>query len=123
MLSGAVDSRLQVKIRFPIYDSGGQRVDVETTVDTGFTGWLTLPRTTIVALRLVWLSRRTVVLADGSAVQLDTYEATVLWDGTLRNVQVYAIDSDALVGTKMLQGYALRAEFKVGGGVTIEALP
>jgi clan AA aspartic protease len=123
MISGVVNARLEVTIRFPALDSTGQQVDVEATVDTGFSGWLTLPQSLIVSLGLVWHSRRAITLIDGSRAQFDMYKTSVLWDSTLRNIDVCAVDSDPLVGMKMLEGYELRAEIKVGGNVTITALP
>ncbi len=123
MIAGVVNAQLEVTIRFPVLDATGQLVEVEAVVDTGFSGLLTLPRSLVVALGLVWHSLRTVILADGSRLQLDAYSASVLWDGTLRSIEVYAVDSDQLVGMRMLQGYELRAEIRVGGNVTIAALP
>jgi clan AA aspartic protease len=123
MIIGVVNARLEVTIRFPILDATGQQVDQEATVDTGFSGWLTLPHTLIIALGLTWHALRTVTLADGSRVQVDTYKVTVLWDNTPRSIDVYDVDSDPLVGMKMLNGHELRAEIKVGSSVTITALP
>jgi clan AA aspartic protease len=123
MFTGVVNAILEATIRFPIHDSTGQQVDVQANVDTGFNMCLTLPLNVIMSLGLVWVSRRTAILADGSTHHWETYEATVLWDGTLRNIELYAVDADSLVGMKLLEGYELRAEIKVGGLVTIEALP
>jgi clan AA aspartic protease len=123
MITGVVNASLEVMIRLPILDASGQQVDVQAAVDTGFNRSLTLPPSTILTLGLVWTSRCTAILADGRTEQLDTYRATVLWDGRLVDIEVYAVDSGPLIGMKLLEGYELRAEVKVGGTVTIEALP
>ena len=123
MISGFVNAILEVVIQFPIEDSAGQQVDIHAAVDTGFTGWLTLPLSMISGLGLVWHSKRILMLADGTTQRFDAYQATVIWDGISRSIEVYAVDTDPLVGMKLLEGHALRADIKVGGMVTIEALP
>jgi clan AA aspartic protease len=123
MITGTVSAQLQALIQVTIQGPSGQRQDVETVIDTGFTGALTLPRAIIATLGLVWRSQANATLANGSVVTFDLYDAVVIWDGMMRKIVVCAADANSLLGMKLLEGHALRADIKVGGMVTIEALP
>lgn len=61
------------------------------------------------------------ILADGSKVSFDTYEATVQWDGQPRSVEVDEADTTPLVGMLLLDGHELSIQVYNGGGVRIEA--
>lgn len=42
MITGAVTPAREAVLRLTIYDANGQAYEMDTVVDTGFTGWLTL---------------------------------------------------------------------------------
>ena len=69
-------------------DVAGKRHDVEATVDTGFTGFLSLPRSRILTLGLVYRYPRFALLGDGTTILIHLYEATVIWDGQAKIVTV-----------------------------------
>jgi clan AA aspartic protease len=96
---------------------------VETVVDTGFNGYLTLPPALIGVLGLPWLCRQQGQLADGSLLPFDVYVATVDWHGQPRAVEVEAADAQPLLGMALLQGSELRIQVMPGGAVTITPLP
>lgn len=100
----------------------GQEEEVEAVIDTGFTGSLSLPGTVVAALDLPFRRRGRALLADGSEIFFDVYEATVIWDGSPRQVSVAAADADPLVGMTLLEGYELTVQAVDGGSVFIEAL-
>lgn len=52
----------------PLFDGLGNRIVVEYTVDTGFTGTLSLPPRFVESMGLPFVGQGTAVLADGSAV-------------------------------------------------------
>lgn len=62
------------------------------------------------------------LLADGSAVSLEVYEAVVHWDGLLLRIPVHAAEGDALVGMGLLAGYQVTLQVIDGGQVLIERL-
>ncbi len=100
-----------------------QEHEVQAIIDTGFTGFLTLPSTLIDSLGLEWHGRQQAILGDGSLRQFDVYAATVLWDEQARTVETDAADTEPLVGMGLIYGYELRIQAVDGGFVTIEALP
>ncbi len=123
MITGTVNARHEIQIRLPVRDTTGTEQDVETILDTGFNGALTLPPAMIASLGLSWRSRSNAILANGSIQQFDLYDATVVWDGVPRSVLVQAIDTAPLLGMALLVGYDLRARVAVGGSVEIERIP
>lgn len=88
-------------------------------IDTGFDGEFTLPTSVIRRLRLPWKTRGRAEMADGSVAQFDVYEATVLWDRKRRPVLVNETDLMPLIGTALMDGYALSIQFCTGGKVTL----
>jgi clan AA aspartic protease len=123
MVTGTVNARLAPNIYFPIEDAAGTRHDLEATVDTGFTGYLTLPRNQILSLGLRYLYHHAVTLGDGTAVVRHIYEATVGWDGISKTVEVIESEVSPLIGMRMMAGYQLRIDVVVGGAVEIEQRP
>lgn len=91
-------------------------------IDTGFSGFLTLPPRLVTTLGLAWLCRQPGILADGRVEYFDVYVATVIWDGQPRTVEVEAADTEPLVGMSLLEHHALQIDVLNGGSVTITAL-
>ena len=58
-------------------------------------------------------------LADGTEINTDIYEVTILWEGQPLTLQVDALDSESLVGMALLKGYDLHIRAVVEGPVTI----
>jgi clan AA aspartic protease len=123
MISGVVNARLEATIQLSVHDAMGQPHDIEVVVDTAYNGSLTLPPARLTALGLAPKNQQQVLLADGSLQVINFYEATIIWDGQPRTVDVDEIDAPPLVGTALLRGHELRVKFVAGGSVSIEALP
>jgi clan AA aspartic protease len=122
MIEGIVQGR-EPLIRLTIRGFRGRRQEIAAVVDTGYTGWLTLPPTVIGALNLRWRSFGRGTLADGSVSLFDVYQAKVLWDGRVRAVFVDEFDATPLVGMALLQGCELKMQVRAQGKVTIKRLP
>lgn len=122
MIAGTVNAYLEAIIRLVVSGPRGQEQEIEAVVDTGFTGFLTLPPSLITTLGLPFRRRGRAVLADGSESLFDIYEATVLWDGQPRRVAIDAVDTDSLVGMTLLYGYELTVQAVAGGRVSIKAI-
>jgi hypothetical protein len=61
-------------------------------------------------------------LADGSHARVDVHRAEILWDGSGLPVAVLAMDGRPLLGTALLNGHNLNADFVDGGPVVITSL-
>jgi clan AA aspartic protease len=92
-------------------------------IDTGFTGFLSLPSISIAELELTWSYRDRGTLGDGSETLFDVYNASVIWDGNLREIEINSADTEPLLGMGMLRGYRLQVDTIPDGLVTIQALP
>jgi clan AA aspartic protease len=96
---------------------------VDTVIDTGFSGFLTLPIDIISALGLSWEGRDIATLGDGTSCTFEVYLAVVIWDGQYREIYVNESETVPLIGMRLLRGYDLRIQTIEGGTVAIEALP
>ena len=110
--------------RIAVDVAGGNRVyrAQEAIVDTGFTGWLTLPASTISELGLTHRGQRPATLASGEAEIFHVYGTLVSWHGQLRPVPVLSADTSPLIGMALLQGSRLAVDALEGGDVIIEEL-
>jgi clan AA aspartic protease len=118
-----VNANREATIRLGVIGLQGHPQDIEAVIDTGFTGFLTLPPALVTALGLSWLCRQPGILADGRVEYFDVYIATVIWDGQPRTIEVEAADTEPLVGMSLLDRHSLRIDVLSGGVVTISALP
>jgi clan AA aspartic protease len=123
MINGTVSADLEAIVPLIVLGASGQQQPVDTVLDTGFTGYLTLPPGLIASLGLVWLGREQGILADGSVGVFDVYRATVLWDGRPRPVEIDEVDGGSLLGMALLERHDVRIAVVAGGGVTIVAIP
>jgi clan AA aspartic protease len=123
MMTGIVTANREAVLSLKVQDVNGVMQEIETVVDTGYNGFLTLPADFVAALGLIAYGQRLVTLGDGQDVLLQVYEATVVWDDAPRLVQVLATDGDAVLGMSLLYGYRVIMDVVDGGLVTIEARP
>jgi len=122
VITGSVNAVGEARITLTLHGGDGQEVEVEAVVDTGFTGFLTLPSATITELRLEWLGREEGILGDGSVRLFDVFVGVVLWDSKPRAIEVNSSETDALVGMGLIRGHPLQIQAVKGGRVTIGPL-
>src|SRR5689334_17206220 len=103
MISGTVSAR-RAYVPLRILGPASQEGEVEFVLDTGFTATATLPPMACVRLGLVALRIQPVRLADGTRVLLDVYEATLIWNGVPRAIELLAKDGAPLIGMTLLDG-------------------
>jgi clan AA aspartic protease len=96
---------------------------IDAVIDTGFSGFLTLPSNTIESLDLIWKGRDIATLGDGTSCIFEVYIAVVIWDGQYPTIDINESETIPLIGMQLLRGYDLRIQAIEGGSVTIEALP
>jgi clan AA aspartic protease len=95
--------------------------DADAVIDTGFTGYLTLPPAVVRAGAFPLVGSEDVILADGTTVPLDLYRAIVVWDGQRRTVFVFQADAGPLVGMSLLRGHRVVLHVVDGGDVTVDS--
>jgi clan AA aspartic protease len=122
MMQGVVNQNCEAIIRVAIGHENAPKQMVEAVIDTGFTGFLSLPMSRISALGLPWHFRDIGTLGDGSEVIFEMYKATVIWDGQIQIIDVAASEAAPLVGMSLLYGFKVQIEAIEGGMVTIESL-
>ena len=109
-------------ITIDIMDSEGLPRSVEVVLDTGFTGYLTLPTESIHQLDLPSVGQRTFELANGEIFEFQVYIGSVSWHGRPSDVLVLQSDSVPLLGMTLLWGSQITIDASTDGGVTIEEL-
>lgn len=122
MIQGVVNLRCEVTLPLVVGNTSGQRQVIDTVIDTGFNGFLTLLSAVISALSLPWNASDIVTLGDGSETLFDLYAATLIWDGQYREVDVAESETEPLIGMALLYGYRLQIDAIEGGIVRIETL-
>ena len=122
MIEGRVNANGEATIDLILHGNAGEDQTVEAIIDTGFTGYLSLPAVRIERLGLSWAGRGQALLADGSLHVFDMYIGRVMWDGQQRTIEVDEADTDPLAGMGLLRGHSLRVDVIENGIVRIEAL-
>ena len=122
MMNGIVNQNCEATIRLVVSNESKQRRAIDAVIDTGFTGFLTLPLTVINSLNLWLYSREEGTLGDGSTCIFDVYSGLVIWDGEYRYIDVNAAETDPLVGMSLLYGYRIQLDAIEGGIVVIQSL-
>jgi clan AA aspartic protease len=122
MTIGKVTSDGDALIPVTVENTGGENHEIEAVLDTGFSGFLALPAPAIETLDLTYRYELELTLASGERQSVPTYEATIHWNGVARSVEIVEA-GEALAGTALFWGYALRLECRADGRVETEALP
>ncbi|MCJ8280558.1 MAG: clan AA aspartic protease [Rivularia sp. ALOHA_DT_140] len=115
MITGKVNADYEPIITIAIRNEQGKLYYRDAVIDTGFDGWLCLPPNLIAQLNLNWKRRGRALLADGSEIIFDIYEATVFWDEQFLTIPIDEADSDPLVGMSLMEGYQLKIQVVDGG--------
>ncbi|MGL5833131.1 MAG: clan AA aspartic protease [Waterburya sp.] len=122
MIIGNVNTNREAIVQLAVFGGNQQRQGIKAIIDTGYTGFLTLPSTIITTLGLTWYMQQEGILGDGSLCMFNVYEAAVIWDGQVRTVEINESEADPLIGMGLLEGYELKIQAVAGGSVTIAAL-
>ncbi len=121
-MQGIVDQNCEATIRLVVGNLDSQRQMIDAVIDTGFTGFLTLPSSVLADLNLRAYRREEGILGNGSTCIFDVYRGLVIWDGELRRIDINESDTEPLVGMGLLYGYRMQLDVIEGGTVTIQAL-
>ena len=119
MIEGFVNANYEPVITLSLQGPSGKACDIESVVDTGFNGFLTLPPPLVAELELTFQSEGSAVLANGSEEIFDVHGVTVLWDGRPRYVDADAVGPTPLIGMLLLAEHDLNIRVRDGGAVAI----
>ena len=122
MIYRVVNLRREATLSLVVGNSEGQRQLIDTVIDTGFSGFLSLPSAIIANLNLPWSASDIVTLGDGSETLFDLYIATMIWDGQYREIYIAESETEPLLGMALLYGYRLQVDAIEGGSVKVESL-
>jgi clan AA aspartic protease len=122
MIYGVVNLSREATLPLVVGNASKQQQVVDTVIDTGFSGFLSLQSSIITALDLPWSASDIVTLGDGSETLFDLYTANVIWDGQYREIYIAESETEPLLGMSLLYGYRLQVDNVEGGIVKIEEL-
>ena len=120
MIHGVVNAAHEAVVALSVQGPAGQTRDIEAVVDTGYSGFLTLPPTLVTELALPFAYIGRALLANDDEVSFDVHDVTVLWDGRPRQIKADATGSTPLVGMLLLDGHRVCVDVEDGGRVVIE---
>jgi len=122
LIAGVVTAEREAVLVVTLQGADGRRHTVSAVVDTGFSGFLTLPPALLAALGSPQIGVGRALLANGAEELFTLYEATVIWDGEPTTLEVDAADTTALIGMSLLEGYTLTVQVTPSGMVTVQAI-
>ena len=120
MIQGEVNAAYEAVVPLALQDSEGRTWDIEAVVDTGYSGFLTLPPGLVDELGLPFAYMGLAFLANDAEVDFDVHYVTVRWDGKQRDIEADATGSTPLVGMLLLDGHSLNIDVESGGRVVIQ---
>lgn len=125
VLAGRVEpvNILEARITVAVAGPSMEFWEVEAVIDTGFSGWLTLPEVAVRELDLQIYRRRRVRIADNRVTWMLTYRAVAQWQGRQIGILVYQTENPRpLLGTAMLEHCRLTVDMQEGGPVAVTPL-
>jgi clan AA aspartic protease len=123
MIRGQVTPSREALIPLQLRGASGQIESVQAVVDTGFTGAVALPTELVTRLGMPFRMLRSYQLGDGSVVDFDIHQATVVWEGRDRPVDALVTGGGILVGMALLMGHEPFIDVIDGGEVRIAPRP
>lgn len=121
MIEGRIDDHLEARITLPILTAGG-REEIEFLVDTGFNGFVAIPPSLVQRLQLEVGAVQTGVTADGRTGYFDTVSVEIMWHQTPLSLRAQVLD-EPLIGTRLLRGNRLSANWVVDGPFRLSRIP
>jgi predicted aspartyl protease len=78
MMIGNVNANREAIVQLAVLGENQKNQGIKAVIDTGYTGFLTLPSSVITALELPWYMQQEGILGDGSLCMFNVYEALVI---------------------------------------------
>lgn len=121
MIRGELNAEREAVVPVTVRAVGGREISLQAIIDTGFSGYLTLPPEQVADLELPFVERRAYVLGDNQEREFDVHAVIVNWDGNDRGILTLSSDGPPTVGMALLYGFRLLIDVVDGGEVTVEA--
>lgn len=106
---GFVNENLEAVLSIQTYE--GARL--ECVIDTGFNGFLVLPREFTEKTSMSFVGRETVLMVEQNTIEIDIAAGEIIWLGEKISVRVLLSEAgEALIGTQMLADSKLEIDYK-----------
>ncbi len=122
MIEGVVNAAHEAVVPLHLRGPEGRNRDIEAVVDTGYSGYLTLPVALVAELELPFAYMGRALLANDDEVRFEVHDVTVMWDGQPRQIKADATGSTPLAGMLLLHDHDLSIQVRAGGRVLISQL-
>ena len=122
MIRGRVDQRLRPVVRVDVIAAGGGTEQFTAILDTGFSGFLSLPADAIARLGFIPGPQTTVTLATGVRTRIRSWSGFALWHGRRRPIAVLETGGEPLLGMSMVEGSHVSMDAQVAGVVAIDEI-
>ena len=115
MMTGRIDADCQaivpltVKHRNPAVPD----VSIEFLIDTGFTGFLSIPTAWVERLGLRVIDIQRGITADGRAAYFETVDVTIIWHDEPRTIRAQVLE-EPLIGTRLLRSNEATIRWEAG---------
>jgi clan AA aspartic protease len=119
MITGHIDANLEARIRLSVKVEADMS-EIDFLLDTGFNGHLAVTPELVETLGLELKDVQSGITADGQLGYFETVDLDVVWHGRETTVRAQVLD-EAMLGTRMLKGCELTADWNAGGVVSIRS--
>ena len=121
MIGGVVSAGRAV-MPLTVSDNRGNQQPFEFVVDTGFSGFLSLPKSIVSGMDVKWIHQSLIGLAANIGIEVNVYQASVNWNEEWSTIELMELEGEPLLGMALLSGTELRIQVEEGGLVEIEPL-
>lgn len=123
MIIGQVNEKYTPTIPIDLRDRNRRMRRFEIPIDTGFEGFLMLPKDLIFRLGGTFNRETSMTLANERADTFEEYIVEVFWVDQLLEVRTLASENETLIGVYLLAESHIEIDLTPGGTVTISELP
>ena len=119
MTKGIVNPQLEATVPITLVTSARSEIELTAIIDTGYSGYLAIPKRMALEYGLTRLLPRKVKLGDGTRKSLDYFSGEVLWNGHKSRIRILATKDEFLLGLGLLAELRLNVRFRIGDPVVV----